>query len=554
MEELPPLLEEEVEVVRAIYGEECVRVGQPGAAADTILALQVDLRPRVESGADHASLTLVVELPDGYRSPESKPPRAIVERSRGLGDAALRGLLSVAAQSAEEHCHEEMGCVCQILADVSDALDAANDSSECNICMDACAPGQAVVRTSCQHIFHAACIGQWSELKAAEAEALASEAERSARAELDGLRRDVAETDARQIQADGRVETAQVCVQRASRRVEVFRGQHTDEDEVSGPDDGAGEEEENEEDEVTLEVLKARLTDAKAELQAAQAETRKVRSRSEELRRRVEDMDGELAVAAAARAAASLPCPVCRVPIERQLLPASQPHPSRRRQPAAPSQAAVASLPPDLLAQVRKVQRDHEAILTSRHQKEQQNAQEESVQAPPASTEARDATSTASAQEGWSTEAQEWWSCAYAQEGWWAESQIATSRTYAQEWWSCGYAQDGWWTGSQNAASTAYAHERWSSGYALDQGKAARDAQRGRDRGTIESTKSGAKAAKDTSRGKGMATNDTAKSKGKGVVEAAVMDEEGYCDTAEHAASACPSKSSGRRWGARYNR
>ncbi|CAK0877202.1 unnamed protein product, partial [Prorocentrum cordatum] len=125
MADVPPELEEEAEVVRAIYGEDAVRASAGGAG---LLSLEVDLQPRVEQGAALVSVCLRVDLPEGY--PSAARPRVALERSRGLSDAGAASLLRAAERAAEEHGCQEFGCVSQLLAEVSEALDLANDACE----------------------------------------------------------------------------------------------------------------------------------------------------------------------------------------------------------------------------------------------------------------------------------------------------------------------------------------------------------------------------------------------------------------------------------------
>merc|ERR1719313_1270292 len=153
--------------------------------------LQVDLQPRVEHGAALVSVTLGLLLPGGY--PTADIPQVTVERSRGLGDAAIGSLLSAAKRACEEHGQQEVGCMSQLLDEVSEALDVANDTSECNICLLPCNPGDKVVRADCDHIFHAECIGHWDFLKSKEAAAAANDAQQSIVATRDAVQREVEE-------------------------------------------------------------------------------------------------------------------------------------------------------------------------------------------------------------------------------------------------------------------------------------------------------------------------------------------------------------------------
>merc|ERR1719189_2533786 len=146
---VPPEIEEELETVRAIYGEEAVRVlDAPPLASATgdLLHFQVDLQPRVAQGTALVSLCLQVALPAGY--PAAAAPRFTVERSRGIADAGVRAVLDAAGKAAEEYGLQEDGCISLILAEVSDALDTANDASECSICLAPCGSSESV-HTAC---------------------------------------------------------------------------------------------------------------------------------------------------------------------------------------------------------------------------------------------------------------------------------------------------------------------------------------------------------------------------------------------------------------------
>jgi len=112
-----------------------------------------------------------------------------------------------------------------------------------------------------------------------------------------------------------------------------------------------------------LQLLSQQVQEAKGELQHLKLEDKKTQGRLAEQRRCLKVLEDELAADAADRSAAGLPCPVCRAPIERALLPSqlvAQPlHESDEA-------ASVNALPDPLRKQVREEQRRQQAILAAR--------------------------------------------------------------------------------------------------------------------------------------------------------------------------------------------
>jgi len=362
-------LEEEIEVLRAIYGDDAVLVVTGEAVVEGEVRLEVDLQPRVEQGAALVSVTVTVLLPLGY--PVEAVPKVHIERSRGLGDAALGSLLAAARRACEEHGLQEVGCVSQLLMDVSEALDVANDTSECNICLLPCCPGESTVHTSCDHIFHSRCIGYWDALKAAEVEADASDASQSSRATRNSLRREVDDAASRQTDitldlAKSRGHAAKCAALADVARIRHAGGRQAEELEIDAEMAEALLNEEGEEIELEELVEKARL--AKAEEKRLTSDERKAQARLVEMERKLEEIEARLSIEAAGRAGAGLPCPVCRASIDRSLLP------ERGRccsvVESATVSAPVQALPAELRKQVREVQTQHHLLLERRREKE----------------------------------------------------------------------------------------------------------------------------------------------------------------------------------------
>jgi len=221
-------------------------------------------------------------------------------------------------------------------------------------------------------VYHAACIGRWDVLKALEAERQALESTGSVRAEQEALKREIADGQARgaQLVADladcqSRLAAAQV----AQARVREAQASEEEEDsallasELGILPNGNEEMEELLRLEELLQLFSQRVQQAKGELQHLKLEDRKTQGRLAQQRCRLKVLEDELAADAAKRSAAGLPCPVCRAPIERALLPsplvAQSPHDSE-------AAASVNELPDSLRKHVREEQRRQQAILAAR--------------------------------------------------------------------------------------------------------------------------------------------------------------------------------------------
>lgn len=350
-------LEEEVVVLQSMYGDEFVRVESPGPCG-TIARLFVDIQPRVVQGAALVSVTLRIDLPVGY--PTDATPQTSIERSRGLGDAASAALLAAASRAVEESGLQEVGCVSLLLDEASEALDNANEETECVICLVACRPGEATVRPLCEHVCHAACIGRWAAIKAAEAESEASEATRSTVNARDALERDLAEVGVRIADASETLEDAQQRASRRNRRLEVARAQmqkgYGSQNEADVMELLSDQEEEDAEP-PTVEQLSELLRQARSKLKIAEAEEKKVRGRRADIASKLEEVQSKLNKQKDSLAAASLPCPVCRESIERRLLPDASNLPAAVIQPASKANASIRALPRDVQERVR--QRQH---------------------------------------------------------------------------------------------------------------------------------------------------------------------------------------------------
>eukprot|EP00401_Gymnodinium_catenatum_P005969 CAMPEP_0117552792 /NCGR_PEP_ID=MMETSP0784-20121206/49890_1 /TAXON_ID=39447 /ORGANISM="" /LENGTH=518 /DNA_ID=CAMNT_0005349875 /DNA_START=47 /DNA_END=1600 /DNA_ORIENTATION=+ len=373
LEHLPPHITDEIEVVRAVFGEDAVRICDGGAASST-LKVEVDLRPRVEAGTALVSVTLALVLPPGY--PNAAAPQTSIERSRGLGDGAISKLLIAARSSSEAHGLAEDGCLCQLLTDLSEVLDVANDESECNICLAPC-EGGAALHAPCDHVYHVACLARWATIKTAEAEAAVGDATQSARAQRDALVREVAEAAGRVADTVDRLAVVERRVLWYTARRDHARRILSGEDDYEpfppcpyGESDDGEEEEEGQD--AMLEKFEAKLAAAKADVKQVRAEERRARNRSADLEQKLGSLEAELAAEAARAAAASLPCPVCRSPIDKALLKSSDASTGDTGLAVGTALASVEALPQKLRDQARKLQREHAVILARRQSREQE--------------------------------------------------------------------------------------------------------------------------------------------------------------------------------------
>ncbi|CAE7551290.1 Rnf25 [Symbiodinium natans] len=353
MAQLPEAAAEEVELVKAIYGDEAVEVRE-----NVIL---VDLQPRVGQGTALVSATMALRIPDGY--PGQAVPEVSVWRSRGLSDSGLGSLLSAAKASLESNGLAEEGCLCPLLEDVSEALDSANDDSECLICLQVCGSvtDASVVHAPCDHIFHATCLGRWAQLKISEAREVATDKTQSIRSQRDALSRELAEVTSSVADLVEEVSRLEDLVAKLSARREAIRKAQEEDMQDVEP------EEEGEEDEPPLEE---QLASAKIELKTVLAKKRRADLKHADLSDQYSNIEQELRESTDVESA-GLPCPVCRAAIPPHQLPSQH--------PAGPTsgsgdetRSSVSALPADLLRQVRDVQQKHGAILAKRRQKEKE--------------------------------------------------------------------------------------------------------------------------------------------------------------------------------------
>ncbi|CAK9115333.1 unnamed protein product [Durusdinium trenchii] len=342
---MSPEASEEVELLKAIYGDEAVELRN-----DLVL---VSLQPRVGQGTALVSATFALHLPDNY--PTMKPG-VTIEKSRGLTDAGLSALNSAAKSALETYGSSEEGCLCQVMAELNEALDLANDESECLICLQACGnvTDQSVVYAPCDHVYHAKCLGHWAALKKSEALQAVESSTSSVRSQRDALAREVAELEAMvvELQEEGcRLEelVAELMSKRECQRKMLEEGE-----EIEDP----GEDEPSLDDQLAM---------AKDDLKSTGSKRRKAESRRSEVTGRLHVLEDELHATAGDVDAAGLPCPVCRAPIQWDLLP---PWATSTEMPKEATVAPVGALPPELLKQVRQLQKQHQSILQRRQAKE----------------------------------------------------------------------------------------------------------------------------------------------------------------------------------------
>ncbi|CAE7760359.1 unnamed protein product [Symbiodinium sp. CCMP2456] len=253
--ELPEALQEELEILRAIYGDETVRLLKDKRIQDDgeepICCLEVDLEPMSEEGFQLVWVTLLVTVPKGY--PLSATPKIEVDKSRGIGDAATGAMMDAAKKGIEHHGLQEQGCLGPILSEVKDAL--GKTVSECSICMDECDPGSAIF-VACNCVFHRRCIEEWRALKDEEKRKKADAATESIKSQRDALEKQCEEADSQVEEQDKQVAYAQLQVDRAASVVEqamkkAQAAANDDEPEPSEPENG--EEEEGDESDSSVE-------------------------------------------------------------------------------------------------------------------------------------------------------------------------------------------------------------------------------------------------------------------------------------------------------------
>jgi len=453
------LVEEEVQVLRAIYGDDAVTV----LSQEEETRLEVDLRPRVEQGAALVSVTLAVRLPPGY--PLDKEPQVQVERSRGLGDAALGTILETARRACAEHGLQEVGCVSQILDEVSEALDVANDTSECNICLAPCCPGQGTLYTSCGHIFHVSCIGHWDALKAAEAEAAASKASESTRATRDSLQREVGDAAHREAELKSEISEATAHAKKCTALADVARIKHAggrqaeeleiDAELAEGLVDEEGEE-------IPLDQLVEKVRVAKAEEKRLLSDERRMQTRLAELVRQLDEMESSLAKEASVLATASLPCPVCRAPIERRFLP-ERGRGHAQPSPQSSSPASVAALPEDLRKQVRELQSRHRQLMAKQQENQAADPISEAVdlisEAPHATEVTRAPQAAEEASRARNT------GRATASQGYSISAAVAGAQTSESDWnsWSWNSSDGRQWYSGWESSRSGHDSGKWGS-------------------------------------------------------------------------------------------
>lgn len=134
---------------------------------------------------------------------------------------------------------------------------------------------------------------------------------------------------------------------------------------------------------------KARV--AKAEEKRLISEERRAQSRLADLQRKLEEVEAGLAIEASSRAAASLPCPVCRASIDRRFLPelggaSGSSSPCRAESTSA---ASVEGLPAELRKKVRDLQARHRLLWD---QQQENQAIEPSTDVGTTATEAQHTT------------------------------------------------------------------------------------------------------------------------------------------------------------------
>ncbi|CAE7664636.1 unnamed protein product, partial [Symbiodinium microadriaticum] len=260
--ELPEALQEELEILRAIYGDETVRLltekriqddgeehwqsGQrhlvPNGAPlectfkEPICCLEVDLEPMSEEGFQLVWVTLLVTVPKGY--PLSATPKIEVDKSRGIGDAATGAMMDAARRRAKKGIdHHGL--------QVKDAL--GKTVSECSICMDECDPGSAIF-VACNCVFHRHCIEEWRALKDEEKRKKADAATESIKSQRDALEKQCEEADS-QVEEQDKQDRAASVVEQAMKKAQAAA--NDDEPEPSEPENG--EEEEGDESDSSVE-------------------------------------------------------------------------------------------------------------------------------------------------------------------------------------------------------------------------------------------------------------------------------------------------------------
>lgn len=345
---MSPEADEEIELLKAIYGDEAVELRDQ--------RVLVSLQPRVGQGTALVSATVALCLPDGY---PAVAPEVMIEKSRGLMDSGVSALTAAAKAAVEQYGAGEDGCLCQVMAEVNEALDLANDESECLICLQACGSvtDASVVHAPCDHVYHATCLGHWANLKKSEARAAVEDSTQSVRSQRDALAREVAELSAQLVDlAEEISRMEELLLELQSKRQMQLRQIEE------------GEEMEEEPDEPSLEE---QLATVKDDLKSCLAKKRKSETRCKDLSGDLGVLEDQLKASTGNVDAAGLPCPVCRAPIPQDLLPVAVDSASATSVASGPFAASVESLPQELRKQVRQLQKQHQAILEERRKKEE---------------------------------------------------------------------------------------------------------------------------------------------------------------------------------------
>lgn len=119
------------------------------------------------------------------------------------------------------------------------------------------------------------------------------------------------------------------------------------------------------EDVPDIELAEADFRNAKATKIHTEEEQRRVKGRAANLARKLHEVEAELAVSEKNLTAAMLPCPVCRMPIDRRNLPLVEEEHLTSTE-AIGNDTSVLTLQPHLLQRVRQLQEKHAAILKLR--------------------------------------------------------------------------------------------------------------------------------------------------------------------------------------------
>eukprot|EP00930_Biecheleria_cincta_P096531 TRINITY_DN88360_c0_g1_i1.p1 TRINITY_DN88360_c0_g1~~TRINITY_DN88360_c0_g1_i1.p1 ORF type:complete len:656 (-),score=219.07 TRINITY_DN88360_c0_g1_i1:37-1959(-) len=246
---IPPDIEEEVEILRAIYGDEPVRIVEKHKSSEdsdskAVCWLEVDLSPVSEDGVSLVFVTISVMIPEGY--PAKASPKIEVEKSRGIGDVASEAMMDAAKSAVEAHGLQDIGCLSPLIAEVKDALGKA--VSECSICMMDCDPSDAIF-VACNCVFHKECLEQWRGLKDKEKSTKADAATESVKSERDSLEKQRDEAREQVESAEQQVSEAQLGVDAAAAGVEAAMKKAqaaANEEEEDDDQAGAGEDDDEE--------------------------------------------------------------------------------------------------------------------------------------------------------------------------------------------------------------------------------------------------------------------------------------------------------------------